>query len=212
MNTDAENHSEVSELLPWYLNGTLEGDKEILVRRHLVACVECRDDYAFLCNVDAAVNRSSPAPIVPQPPVETFMARIDAEKNTVAGSDYRRLWAMAASLVVVFLVAISIFGDRTTLTENPSRFETATSMSNAESMDYVLRIRFEDSTVMDDRASIIESFDGRGVVADGDAYRVIVGIPATSLEEAEVFTASIEARPEVRSVEIVALQLPVRNE
>lgn len=212
MSNDSKNHIEVSELLPWYVNGTLDGDKGMLVRRHLEACAECREDYAFLCNVDAAVNKSSPAPIVPQPPVETLMTRIDAEKKVTEVRDNRALWAVAAALVIAILIAVSLPGDRTSMTEAPARFETATSASTTTSMDYVLRIRFEDSMAINERAALIESFDGRSVDADGDAYRVTVRIPALTLEQAEDFTASIEARPEVKSVEIVALQLPVRNE
>lgn len=212
MNTDSENHIEVSELLPWYINGTLESDKSSLVRKHLSACNECRDDYAFLRNVDVAVNKSSPAPIVPQPPVETFLARMDADKKITERRDHRLLWAVAASLVAGFLIALSLLGDRMQVTEDPNRFETATSASNTASMDYVLRIHFEDGTATNEHAAIIESFGGRNVVADKNAYKVVVSVPALTLEEAEKFTASIEARPEVRSVEIVALQLPVRNE
>ncbi|MGI9203137.1 MAG: zf-HC2 domain-containing protein [Woeseiaceae bacterium] len=212
MSNESEIHNEARELLPWYINGTLESDQEAMVREHLNACNECRDDYEFLGNVDVAVNNSSPAPIVPQPPIESFLARIDAAEKAPKGRDYRALWAVAASLVVAILVAVSFLDERTPVTDIPSRFETATSASNSVSMDYVLHIRFENSTAMDQHARIIESFGGRNAVAERDGYRMVVSVPATSLQEAEEFTASIEARPEVKSVEIVALQLPVRNE
>ena len=212
MSTDSENHIEVRELLPWYVNGTLESDQEKIVRQHLEACIECSDDYAFLSNVDAAVNRASPAPIVPRPPIETFMARINAKQKVTGVRDNRALWAVAASLIAAILLTVFFRGDGTAVTGIPTRFETATSASTTKSMDYVLRIRFEDGMTVSERAAIIESYDGQGVIADGDVYRVTVSIPALTLEEAEDFTAAIEARPEVKSVEIVALQLPIRNE
>lgn len=212
MSTDSENHVEARELLPWYVNGTLAVDQVRLVRQHLEACNQCSDDYAFLCDVDSAVNKASPAPIVPQPPIESFMARIDAEKNVAGTRDYRPLWAVAASLIVAILLTVFFRGDGAAVTHTPVRFETATSAASTTSMDYVLRIHFEDDMAGKDRAAIIASFNGRSVIADGDAYRVTVNIPALTLEEAEDFTATIESQPEVKSVEIVALQLPVRTE
>jgi len=212
MSTDSENHIEARELLPWYVNNTLDVDQEKMVHEHLAACTECRVDYAFLCNIDSAVNKASPAPIVPQPPIETFMARIDAEKKVSRVRDHRALWVVAASLITAIMLTVIFRGAGTAVTGIPTRFETATSASTTVSMDYVLRIRFEDGMTMGERAAIIESFDGQSIIADGDSYRVTVSIPAPTLEAAEDFTAAIKARPEVRSVEIVALQLPVRNE
>lgn len=42
---------DIVEQLPWWLNGTLDGDEATQVRSHLVACAECRREMAELLEV-----------------------------------------------------------------------------------------------------------------------------------------------------------------
>jgi hypothetical protein len=214
MSNTSDNHGEVSELLPWYVNGTLDKEECQLVRQHVDNCPDCRDDFEFLCRVNSVVNKSSPAPIVPQPRVEEFFSTFDTDRDAEQRRRSLPRWAIAASRLIAALAVAVVLGNRFVVTESPTRFETATSAQSIVSMDYVLRIRFEPETETDTQNAIISSLDGRDVTADGkpDAYRLIVSVPATSLEEIESFTKSVEARPEVRSVDVVALQLPMRME
>ena len=39
-------HEQAQQLLPWYVNGTLEPDDRAMVEAHLAECVECRADLA----------------------------------------------------------------------------------------------------------------------------------------------------------------------
>jgi len=39
-------HEQAQQLLPWYVNGTLEADESAMVEAHLVECAECRADLA----------------------------------------------------------------------------------------------------------------------------------------------------------------------
>jgi hypothetical protein len=39
-------HERVQQLLPWYVNGTLEADEAAMVEAHLAECAECRADLA----------------------------------------------------------------------------------------------------------------------------------------------------------------------
>jgi hypothetical protein len=39
-------HEQAQQLLPWYVNGTLEADEAALVEAHLAECAECRADLA----------------------------------------------------------------------------------------------------------------------------------------------------------------------
>jgi len=41
-------HEAIQELLPWYLNDTLEADERTDVERHLQSCAECRDELEEL--------------------------------------------------------------------------------------------------------------------------------------------------------------------
>jgi hypothetical protein len=39
-------HEQAQQLLPWYVNGTLEADEAAMVEGHLAECAECRADLA----------------------------------------------------------------------------------------------------------------------------------------------------------------------
>src|SRR3954463_2666539 len=39
-------HEQAQQLLPWYVNGTLEADEAAEVETHLAECAECRADLA----------------------------------------------------------------------------------------------------------------------------------------------------------------------
>lgn len=44
-------HTEADRLLPWYVNGTLDEDERRQVERHLVECMSCQDEVAWLRTV-----------------------------------------------------------------------------------------------------------------------------------------------------------------
>jgi anti-sigma factor RsiW len=41
---NGDRHAQTQQLLPWYVNGTLEGDEAAQVEEHLAECAECRED------------------------------------------------------------------------------------------------------------------------------------------------------------------------
>ena len=49
-------HSEVAELLPWYVNGTLEAQEHEVVARHLMACKACHQESLMLSRLQADLN------------------------------------------------------------------------------------------------------------------------------------------------------------
>lgn len=49
-------HSEVAELLPWYVNGTLKAQEHDVVARHLLECKACHLDSQTLSRLQAEVS------------------------------------------------------------------------------------------------------------------------------------------------------------
>jgi len=108
-------HEQAQQLLPWYVNGTLEADEAAMVEAHLAECAECRADLA----AEQALSREVAAlPLDVEHAWSTLNDRIDA-----AGAPCRLAqpvpflrrkvaigWALggplAAAAAVAFAVAI----------------------------------------------------------------------------------------------------------
>ncbi len=79
-------------------------------------------------------------------------------------------------------------------------------------MDYVLSIQFESGTSPTDRDRVLQDIGARDVSGGSNegSYRVIVQLSAASLEELDRYTGDLESLSEIRSVSVIALQLPVK--
>jgi anti-sigma factor RsiW len=62
---NASEHAAVDALLPWYVNGTLQGEELDRVERHVAACEPCRHEVDWLRDVFAACAAIAPIPDAP---------------------------------------------------------------------------------------------------------------------------------------------------
>lgn len=201
-------------MLPWYVNGTLNKDEQCSVDEHIQECALCRADSELLIEVNATVNNKTVAPIVPQADTTKLFSTIDATNRPKRSINVGEHPGLVAGLIAATLV-VAVFAWRGFMVNNsPTRFETATSVSSAANMDYVLRIHFETDTSESARKAVFSALEGRDVSKEQgfDIYRAVVNVPGTSLEEVEAYTDHIESRSEVSRVEIVAVQIPTRKE
>ena len=214
MTVNTQLHDEIDLLLPWYVNESLDPIEHDRVAKHVAGCATCQENTALLVEVQAAVVRNNATPIVPQPRVSELLDSIN-QVTPVAKSAWKQSnTVMAAAVVTLLLIATLILTNQDNRTAAPQFFETATSDLDGKSMDYVLRIQFESGTAAADRDRVLQDIEARDVsggIAEG-SYRVVVQLSATSLEELGRFTGELESLTEVRSVSVIALQLPMQLE
>ncbi len=213
-NRQLHDHNEIDLLLPWYVNHTLEPAEHDRVTRHLNACAECQESVSLLAEIQTAVVRNKATPIVPQPRIDELLDSISTS-NPLRHLDRRPSKIFfAAAAVTLLLIATLILSNQENRSGIPRRFETATSSQNSASMDYVLTIQFESGTSPVDRDRILQDIGARDVSGGSDegSYRVIVQLSAASLEQLDSYTGDLASLSEVRSVAVVALQLPVRSQ
>lgn len=78
--TDQAEHEEIQALLPWYANGTLEGEELSLVEEHLAGCSRCRreaqEQRALAAEIQAT---AAPAPAPHPVQLNRLLARIEAD-------------------------------------------------------------------------------------------------------------------------------------
>ena len=76
--SEAELHRHVAELVPWYVNGTLEGQDRDAVTTHLPGCPACREEVARCQTLAAAIQSAVDAAGAPGAGrLERVLASID---------------------------------------------------------------------------------------------------------------------------------------
>ena len=205
-------HSGVDRLLPWYVNGTLESADRDRVEAHIEHCAPCRDNIELLAQMQEAILRASPTPLVPAARVNSFLQSLDGDQGKVNPNRWRPALAVAASLAVVALTAWSILANRTPPDTAEAIFETVTSIVPAGPIDCVFNIRFVEGLSQSDRDSTLETLGATDIVKLEDAgqYRIVIRFPAASVADLERFSSDTLMRPEVELIQVVAVQLPVR--
>ena len=93
------------ELLPWYVNGTLEGEERELVSRQVLASLTCRKELERLRRLQQLIQRDDAEAAATGRAFERLMARIEASGDSSASrvrhAGRRFAWtrlALAASL------------------------------------------------------------------------------------------------------------------
>ena len=201
-------HVELAELLPWFVNGTLDETERRVVQRHIEECAECREDVEMFAAAQRAVRNESPAPLVPAPNRERLVAALD----NAARRPGRRPGPWIAAAATIAAVAITIAwqaGSRPAAT--PALFETATSPPVSQPINYVLEVQFVPGSTVEAHNEFFESVGASelAVPLNDRAYRVALGLGSVTLAQLEQYADQIEARPEVASARFVAVQLPV---
>ena len=124
--SDGNHHQKVWEILPWYVNGTLEGHEHDFVARHILRCQSCADEVVRCQSIATAVRSSEEAARTPSPEnLARLMERIDRASTSAAPEHWRirvrewiekiRLafqetpslfrWALAAQTAAIVLLA-----------------------------------------------------------------------------------------------------------
>ncbi|MDZ7644333.1 MAG: zf-HC2 domain-containing protein [Woeseiaceae bacterium] len=210
---DNRQHDGIREILPWYVNGTLTPEEHGDVERHLENCNECRQDIRVLQQMRTAVLHADATPIVPAPSPGKLLDKVGR-----AGARRRRihrgamLGGVAAVLAVAFLAGMLLSGN-TPRVEEPARYRTLTSGSQSGALDYVLEVTFESGLADADRDRILDDLGAANVqyTPRDNVYRVAISAPRGSLRELEQLTGRMASLPEIRAVDVVAVQLPVQD-
>lgn len=213
MNQHAEHpdHEAVSQLLPWYVNQTLNANERAAVAQHLDGCEECRKDVELLASMRDTVQSQVPAPIVPRPKTAALLEAVDRHDARIGASHWISPRAVAAVLAIAMIGAVVIATRLDPGEPGPNQFETATGSSTLVTAGYILAIEFEPGTEPTTRDDVISALGGSnlGTGSEPNTYRIAVSVAAGTLEDLANYTRKIEANENVVGVKLVAVQLPV---
>jgi len=184
------------ELLPWYVNGSLDEDERARVEAHLAGCERCRTEVEYLSSLREQVRADEVAA-----PGELGLRRlrrdIRAERSRQSGGAARRHWwtpALAAAAVLV----ITIQG--VMLMNMPPEPVVGIQPLGADYEGVVVQVRFHPTAT---EARIREALQSvNGVIVDGPGalgiYRIrLVGVDKARPEAVSAAIERLRARSEV---------------
>ncbi len=94
------------DLLPWYVNDTLEGDERELVRHQVLTSLVCRKELDRLRRLQELIRRDDAETVATERAYERLMARIEASDTTPSARPRRSVsentglrFAFAAALI-----------------------------------------------------------------------------------------------------------------
>ena len=118
--TTAQDHRNAAELLPWYVNGTLEGAELERLTRHLEACDGCSAELDQQRRLAHLLRTSEELAFSPQRAFKELRDRLDHEveaddPSPRFGDAFRSLagpvrWALAAQLVAIVALGAALIG------------------------------------------------------------------------------------------------------
>ena len=111
----AMSHDAAWELLPWYVNGTLQASERALVDQHLRSCLLCHRELDEQQRLDELVRESETVRISPRSSFDTLMRRIDSSATADSGRSFgyrARIMSwlpVAAALLAVGVVLVVLY-------------------------------------------------------------------------------------------------------
>ena len=120
---DPLTHGEITAMLPWYVNATLNAADRQRVDAHLSVCAVCREDLAFEARVFEGVRAQSAIEYMPVASLNRLRSRLDATPMHSADPQVssqprprRRLLTgrglLAASVAIIALAVALLAADR----------------------------------------------------------------------------------------------------
>ena len=144
MMPDETSHDAICELLPWYVNETLDDSDRRRVAAHLSACKDGRDDVAALAAVQRALRSDGVEAIVPKTDPRALLAGVSRD-----GSAPRRRSRLVLPLVAaaagIAATAIAFYALHRPAAPENQLFQTATSAADSSRADYILKVDFSES-------------------------------------------------------------------
>lgn len=204
--------SPLCELLPWYVNGTLDEAEQKAMIAHLDHCQACREERIVLGEIQETLGREAVA-VLPRAPIPDALFDDDKRQRS-AGTARHAITGLALAAGIAAVAVAIVLTRGPALTGPGTLFETATApaVGNA-TFDYVLHLEFHGARSAEERDATIRALNPESVAGpdSNGSYRLIVRLPAQSMDELEAFRRRVEAREPVSRAEIIAIELPIEG-
>jgi hypothetical protein len=187
---DPAAHKVADVLLPWLVNGTLEGEELAFVQQHVATCARCQREVEWLREFHAAcvVGESEPNAST-SAAFRSLRHKLDArpkERTIVSRSNRWRLerswtrWVIAAQLaVIVVLGGTVIVAD-----DSPAVYRTLSSKSAGVATTGSLVVVFDPTTTEADLRRMLRDIGARLIDGPTRTNAYVLEVPETRREQA----------------------------
>ena len=178
---DSATHRVVDVLLPWFVNGTLEGEERSLVERHLERCERCRREVEWLRELHAAcavVAAPGGSPAVGQLH-QRLMEPPTAVQLMAARRQRVHPWSgavIAAQLAVILVLGALVVGSD----ESRAPYRTLSAAASSASLVVV----FDPAATEADFRRSLRAAGARIVDGPTQANAYLLDVPADTREHA----------------------------
>ena len=186
---DAAAHKVADVLLPWLVNGTLEGDELAFVQRHLDECLDCRHEVEWLRELHAACIAGE---AMPGASVAFRNLRRELEAPREGRDSIARLrrsrgrtrrwwqWAIAAEFAVIIVLG----GLLLTSTDGPVLYRTLGAGNAGTPATGNLVVVFDPATSQAEVQRILRSAGARIVDGPTQANAYVLEVPVGQTDRA----------------------------
>jgi len=187
---DASAHRRADLLLPWLVNGTLDGEELDFVRHHVDACPRCRREVEWLRELgvmcaDARARGDASAAIARPPRRVTRVRAVWRNAASRVARAWRRSerwtrWAIAAQFCVIVFAGAAWVATR----DSPALYQTLGSTSTSPGPAGSVIVVFDPQTTEGEMSRIVGAATARiidGPVQD-NAY--VLSLPQDRVDEA----------------------------
>lgn len=180
--TETHSHDEIEKLLPWFVNGTLDEERQRAVREHLQSCPQCSAAYAWACRERAAIYTEQQAVPDVAASLARMMARIEPAAPRKTASFLSRLlslytgkpWvplAFAVQAVLVVALGLGVFMQ--------TDVRQYVALGNADTGKMKIAIVFRPDTTVQRMQDILRAVNANIVAGPTVTFAYVVEVPAS---------------------------------
>jgi len=182
---DPAAHKVADVLLPWLVNGTLEGDELAFVQQHVATCARCQREVEWLREFHAACVAGESAPNASTSAAfRSLRHKLEARPKERSGRlrvgrSWKR-WVIAAQLAVIAVLGgVVIVGDDPALVYRTLGAENANSVTTGS-----LVVVFDPATTEADLRRMLRDIGARLIDGPTRANAYVLEVPETRREQA----------------------------
>ena len=186
---DAAAHKFVDVLLPWFVNGTLEGEELALVQRHLGECPRCQQEVEWLRELHAAciAGEAMPGASAAFRKLRGQLEESREGRDSIAASRRSRSrtrlwsrWAIAAQLVVIAVLGTLLLWS----TDGSAPYRTLAARDAAAPATGSLVVVFDPATTEAEVHRILRGAGARIVDGPTQANAYVLEVPPEQTDRA----------------------------